>query len=520
MAAIQSVQVTKGGVTKTVQVGSKAYDNYISQGYTASSGSGASVPKTSTVTTGAAKTVASGNYVNINGAYFQQTSSGLAAVSDSATLQGLKSGKISATSQSATGGGADRYSSQIAGATPINPNKAPEQTKDFTGQVAGTNTDAWSQGVATEVATLKQQLTDAYAEQERKVADQIKIAQKKSDELAAKQENILKEANPQLGVNYEQEQQIIKNQLDAAEAASETLKQNFMDNQKAIAELETLWTEAMNGINQMKSQTGLASIRTPRINQAIDYYNARKGVLQAVMAARDDQINFAHSIIDNAAEKSAASKNEQISYYNALLSFYSGQQGIQENRIATLTQTEQKYIDKQIGILENDLAQAEETTSYIKQLMVNPATASLMQDANINLNMSVAQINEALAGAANIKEARDTANSMVANGYSEITQWEVTNKPEGTVQTITNPDGSKSYFYKAEKTSEGEIPTTREINGVTYQYNPTTGQWEQPSTRLPNTLYMGGVPVASADLGQTAGIGGGSILDWESYLSK
>jgi hypothetical protein len=370
----------------------------------------------------------------------------------------------------------------------------PEKTQEYTSPTPETNTDSFNQGSATEIANLKEQLNSAYTEQQKAAEKKIAEAQKKSDELASKQEEILKSADPTQGVNYEQEQRIIKNQLDAAEASSATLKQNFEDNQKAIGELESLYTEAMNTINQAKSQTGLSSIRTPRINQTIDYYNARKGVLQAVMAARDDQINFAHSIIDNAAEKSAASKNEQLNYYNSLLNFYSGQQGVQENRISELTATEQKYIQAKIGMIENELTQAQETASYIKQLMLDPATANSMQKANVSLNDSVATINEKLAKQGNIDAATDEINKMTAQGYRSISQAEFNAKPSYETTSFTDNNGTTHYFWQATKPSvESYAPSaySREWTeaGGEAGTGMTLAQWIMARTETGGTTF-------------------------------
>lgn len=49
-------------------------------------------------------------FVNINGAYWQETAQGLQVVRDQATLEGLKAGKIPSSKQSSSGGDANRYS--------------------------------------------------------------------------------------------------------------------------------------------------------------------------------------------------------------------------------------------------------------------------------------------------------------------------------------------------------------------------------------------------------------------------
>lgn len=62
MAAIKSVKITKGSSTKTVQVGSKAYDKYLSQGYTVSGGSSSAPKETPNQTVARAKAMLGSAY--------------------------------------------------------------------------------------------------------------------------------------------------------------------------------------------------------------------------------------------------------------------------------------------------------------------------------------------------------------------------------------------------------------------------------------------------------------------------
>jgi len=157
-------------------------------------------------------------------------------------------------------------------------------------------------------------------------------------------------------------------------------------------ELEDLLNEAQDEIEIAESVTGLAAIRTPRVNEIKTDYDARAGIIKAVMAARNDQISVATNLIDRTINSIKNDKNTQLDYYQNVLNFYDKLRTEEGTKLITLTKDEQTYVNAKIKLLEDDLSGAQKTADYIKQLMINPETAEAMEKSGVTLNDSIETI--------------------------------------------------------------------------------------------------------------------------------
>ena len=185
--------------------------------------------------------------------------------------------------------------------------------------------------------------------------------------------------------------------LEAAERERLAINKNFQDNQILVDELGALLTEGNELIRQQKEITGLSAIRNPRIDKTISDVNARIGVIEAVMEARNGQINQAYKMIDRSINAINADKQDQLTYYSTLLDFYDNQKDDEGKKLVTLDTDKRTFLNAQIGLLENDLAQSQANAQNIKDLMTDPETASFMAKAGVTLNDTVEEINEKMA---------------------------------------------------------------------------------------------------------------------------
>ena len=310
---------------------------------------------------------------------------------------------------------------------------------------------AYFGGIANEVANARITLEKAYTDQIATLQTQQEASQKKIDSLLAQQKDILE-------TDIQSLLQPWREDMEKSERERLKVEENYFANQNSVKELEDLLNRSLSDIQAAESITGLSSIRSPRIAKIKEDYTARAGIIEAVMATRNNQISVATNLIDRSINAIIGDKNAQLKYYQSLYNFYETQRDEEGNRLISLEQTERSYINAQIGLLENDLEQAQTTANYIKGLMLDPATASAMEGAGVTLSDTPQQIQAKLAAYSYSQEIIDTSNTMAANGYKQILEGQVASKPAGEVTTLTDSKGVKRYYWKA-------IPLA-EIEGV------------------------------------------------------
>lgn len=248
----------------------------------------------------------------------------------------------------------------------------------------------YTESVNADLETKRKALEDEYNNRLKDIETKKTETQKKIDEFTATQKDIIETDVKPLTTPF-------RTELEETERERLYINENFEENQKLTNELETLLNEGNALIKEQKETTGLGSIRNPRVNQTISDVAARAGVIQAVMSARTGQIAEAYRLIDRSVAATVADRNDQLAYYQTLYNFYEEQKDTEGNKLVNLTNDEKTFINAKIGLLENDLKRAEETADYIKKLMTDPATASIVAQAGVTLNDSIGTINKKFA---------------------------------------------------------------------------------------------------------------------------
>lgn len=201
--------------------------------------------------------------------------------------------------------------------------------------------------------------------------------------------------------------------LEESQRKSLYVDENFEANQKLTNELDSLLTQGNELIAQQKAQGGLASIAIPNLNKTISDVNARAGVIQAVMSARNNQISQAYNLIDRSVNAINADRQDQLNYYNALYSFYDSQKQTAQNKLITLSNEEKSYIQKQMSLIEDEITRTQANADNLKEVLTNPETAIDYANAGVTLNDTPEQIADKLARYAPTKENRAIISDMI-----------------------------------------------------------------------------------------------------------
>lgn len=233
--------------------------------------------------------------------------------------------------------------------------------------------------------------------------------------------------------------------LETSERERLYINENFEENQKLTNELESLLTEGNELIKQQREVTGLSAIRNPRIEKTMSDVAARTGVIEAVINARNSQIAQAYNMIDRSINAITQDKIDQLSYYETVLN-------LTNRDIISLDEDSKRIAQEQTNILKSDLNSAQATVDYVKQLLVDPNTASLMGEAGVTLNDSVEQINAKMQDAQYRREVREQTNNITLKGGQPVA--DPTTVPAKDLMTFTDSRG-ETHYYKMPGSSGG-----------------------------------------------------------------
>ncbi len=318
--------------------------------------------------------------------------------------------------------------SDIGSSLPVSDIQAPPSF-----DLPSTRTETRFEDSATEqVDKYRKEFERVLMEQRKEMDENIKV-------LRAKEKETLKEVK---GVTAP-----FREDLEKAERERLYINKNFEENQALINELDQLLTEGNDLIKQQQEITGLAAVRNPRIQKTMDDVKARTGVIEAVINARNGQIAQAQTLIDRSIDAIAADRNDQLIFYEAILE-------LDRLDISKLEKTDKALAEKQLDLIKGDLTRAEETADYIKELLIDPATASLMGEAGVSLNDSVENINIKLTEAQHSRDLREFSNEIALEGGVAVTDPKTV--PADQLVTYTDAN-NKKHYYKLPKDGESII---------------------------------------------------------------
>ena len=276
-----------------------------------------------------------------------------------------------------------------------------------------------------------------------------------------------------------------REELENTERERLYIQENFDANQLLVKELGTLLTEGNTLIEQLSGVTGLTSIRNARINQGIDAVNARAGVISAVMAAREGQINQAYTMIDRSLAAITADKTDKLAYYNSLLNYYSSEKAQAILDRDDTFDDEKAYASAQLALLQSDIVNIEKTADTVRQALIDPATSLLYAQAGISLLDSPETINQKLAQQQYFNEVTETVTTMSLNGYKPLAAG--SSIPSGALVVSTvDSNGVQRDWYQISSGAGASTNTITVTNSdgskSTFQFNNATGKYDIPIT--------------------------------------
>lgn len=287
----------------------------------------------------------------------------------------------------------------VVDATDVNPTnniKLPTPT-------ASNIENSYITSLTSNVEKLRTQLEDTYSKKEEDLKTEKAT-------LKEEQKKLLENIDPTKRETYDQETRITQNQLDAAESASATLKEDFEKRRSLTSELEQLLTEGNTLIEQQRNLPVGQKVVDANVNKTMRDVTARAGVIEAVFSALDGNITQAHSIINNANTAVSAQWKDELDYYNTLLT-------LNNNDLISIDTDSKKIADEKVKLITGDLEKAEKTAEYIKGLMTSPEAAQFMAEAGITLTDSVEEINTKMSAQSKVEEIKDIKNQMALKGY-------------------------------------------------------------------------------------------------------
>ncbi len=280
----------------------------------------------------------------------------------------------------------------------------------------------WETAVNSITGQLETWKAEMKAIYEKQVTDKQAEIDKLTTEIEGyqtKQLETIEKADPSKSQFYTQQTTILQNQLDAAEIESSKLQKDLQDRRNLVAELTVLNETAFADIQAMKGVTGLAAIRTPRINAKIDEWKGRSSILTASIAGVEGNITMAYTVIDAAQADITDRRNEELTYYNALISYYGGLEETTKEKLTTAQTDKKEAAQNIVDMKQTEIDNLEAISTLIKEEMINdPARIA---GAGINLAIDTLEtITTKLANYDYGVEVQDIKNEQAKEGNKYI----------------------------------------------------------------------------------------------------
>lgn len=236
--------------------------------------------------------------------------------------------------------------------------------------------------------------------------------------------------------------------LDRLNIEEQRFNENYNIAQGLTTKLTDLMTEGNSIIASVKGVTGLAGIRNPRIQEAINSVTAAVGVVKAGLDAANGQMGQAQSQLQLATSTIQAAFTDQIDYYKSLDKFYESMAGDASAKVVQLSEDERAYLDSKITDLEGERNRIQKMSDNIQQAMTDPDTALAYATAGVKLTDTPEQIGVKLAKYGYSKELSEQSKEMANDGWTPLISGKA---PAGTTTTtrIDSQGNTKTYYKKA-----------------------------------------------------------------------
>lgn len=275
---------------------------------------------------------------------------------------------------------------------------SPEQAPQLPQPAAMQEAQGFFESAQSEADRLRANIDSTLATQRSDVEQRLTRAQKEQEDILARGDEFT---------------QPFREELETAERERLFVNQNFEKNQALVNELDSLLTQGNELIQRERDSFNVTSLQNDRTYRKIEEVQARAGVIQAVMAARNSQISQAYNLIDRTVNAMNADRQDRLSYFDTLLS-------LNNQKLLNLDAENKKIATEQLNLVKRDMQRAEATADYIKELMVTPEHAQFMADAGVTLDDDTQTINRKMSEQAKRQEIQDMANNLAFQGYDLV----------------------------------------------------------------------------------------------------
>ena len=323
------------------------------------------------------------------------------------------------------------------------------------------------------------ELEATYRTQLEQINKQIEEAQRKQAEMLSKQEGVLKDADPLTSP--------FREELEKSERERLKIEENYFANQALTNELDRLLTESIEMTRKLQTQKvpGLAGLQqSSRMVKAQEGVQSRIAVIEAVMAARNNQIGVATTFIDRSLRNIQQDRQDRLGYLETLFNFYETTRTEEGKKIFNLTQDQKAIIQEQTNLIKQDLARAEKVADRIRDIILNNPT--MAHEAGLSLNDTMDEITKKIADYSLAQERKEMDNQMTLSGFKVISPEMAVGKPESELVRLLDANGQERIYWNAQPAMPDAPKIFGTATGGYYQqvYNPQTGQYEiQPITR-------------------------------------
>ncbi len=319
-----------------------------------------------------------------------------------------------------------------------------------------------------QVDKQRAELEATYRTQLEQINKKMEASQKLEAEMRAKQEGVLRDADPLTSP--------FRDELEKSERERLKIEENFFANQSLTNELDRLLTESIEMTRKLQTQKvpGLAGLQqSSRMVKAQEGVQSRIAVIEAVMAARNNQIGTATTFIDRSLRNIQQDRQDRLGYLENLFNFYETTKTEEGKKIFNLTQDQKAIIQEQTNLIKTDLARAEAVADKIKDIILSNPT--MAHEAGLSLNDTEEEITKKISNWEYNGEVRNIQNQAEEKGLKVLNETEIGGYPSDRVFTQIDSRGIERSFLLPPDQPEYK---TQVIDGSLYRFDMNTGQYE------------------------------------------
>lgn len=374
-----------------------------------------------------------------------------------AQIQTTASGLPAGTDLSGATQALGQATQQVSGLLPREPSPIPLEETQVSPPMFEPSPQPDDLSLKAQVDQQRKLLEETHREELERVNKQLEEQKKREAEFMASQRDVLTQAEP-LTTPF-------RESIEVAERERLKIEENFFANQALVNDLDSLLTESIELTRKLQTQRvpGLAGLQqSSRMIKTQENVQGRIAVIEAVMAARNNQIGVAQGFIDRTISGIQADRKDRLNYLSTLFSFYENAKNEAGQKIFNLTEEQKDVFARQRQLIESDLARSEENVQYIKDLMMDPGTASMIANAGVTLNDTPQEVNTKMSDFSVRQEKIEMDNQMATQGYKMITPEMAIGKPEREIIRLFDSTGGERLYWNMNPEEPTE-PTQTEI---------------------------------------------------------